>query len=67
MKFSEWYETQFGARSRDKRSDSALRQAAIQGALAQSELTRRDEWDRKRGAAIKAWYAGQKEKGNDEH
>jgi hypothetical protein len=66
MKFSEWYEAQFGKRSADRRSDSDLKQTAIQGALAQSEINRREQWDRQRNAALKAWYAKENEKGNDE-
>jgi len=66
MKFSEWYEAQFGKRSKDKRSDSDLKQTAIQGAFAQFEINRREQWDRQRNVAIKAWYANDYGKGNDE-
>jgi hypothetical protein len=67
MKFSEWYEAQFGKRSKDRRSDSDLRQTAIQGALAQSEINRREQWDRQQQAALHAWYAKEGEKGTNEH
>ena len=66
MKFSEWYEAQFGPRSKDSTQDYVLKQRAMDGALAQSEMSRREQWDRQRNAAIKAWYANDYGKGNDE-
>jgi hypothetical protein len=66
MKFSEWFEAQFGKRSKDSTQDYALKQRAMDGAYAQSELNRREQWDRQRNAALKAWYANENEKGNDE-
>jgi hypothetical protein len=66
MKFNEWYKAQFGPRSKDSTQDYILKQRAMDGAYAQSELTRREQWDRQRNAALKAWYANDYGKGNDE-
>jgi hypothetical protein len=66
MKFSEWFEAQFGPRSKDPTQDYVLKQRAMDGDLAQSEINRREQWDRQRQAAHYAWYANENEKGNDE-
>ena len=66
MKFSEWFEAQFGPRSEDSTQDYVLKQRAMDGALAQSEINRREQWDRQRQAALYAWCAKEDEKGNDE-
>jgi hypothetical protein len=62
MKFNEWFEAQFGPRSKDLTQDYILKQRACDGDRAQSELNRREKWDRQRNAALKAWYANENEK-----
>lgn len=56
--FEEWADEEFGMRSRREfkaMTDNDLRQIAWNGKAAQDELDRREAYDDRRAAALKAW------------
>lgn len=58
--FAEWFEAQFGPRSRDRYSDAELERESRAGKRATQELANRAAWDEKRTAALYAWAAAQR-------